>query len=146
MFTIALGLNGPDEAIVVTKDEVSPQILSLPLVRVVIPKPNFIDSLGPLRIVLKEPLAEDFKGFAFALFTKVLLKGCNELIECSQITSLPCSLRGQCDAKLKSQDELIKHWHGVQPGARTKKGPDLFGPATSGTLREEEYITDTSKP
>jgi hypothetical protein len=41
---------------------------------VVIPKPDLIDCLGPLRVVLKEPLAEDLKGFAFTLFTVVLLK------------------------------------------------------------------------
>ena len=32
-----------------------------------------------------------------------------------------------------------------RPAQRLKKGPGHKGPATSGTLREEEYITITSK-
>ena len=39
--------------------------------------------LGPLRVVLKKPFAEDLKRFAFALLAEVLLEWCNELIECS---------------------------------------------------------------
>ena len=52
MLTKAFGLDCPDETFVVLEDKVGPQILSLPLVRIVIPKPDLIDSLGPLRVVL----------------------------------------------------------------------------------------------
>jgi hypothetical protein len=58
--------------------------LSLPLVRLVIPEPDFIDSLGPLRIVLKEPLAENFKLLASSLFPKLCSYGCDKLVEGSQ--------------------------------------------------------------
>jgi len=47
MFAIVLSLNGPDEALVVPKDEVCPQVLPLPFVWVVIPKPDLIDCLEP---------------------------------------------------------------------------------------------------
>ena len=41
---------------------------------VLISEPDRIDCLGPLWVVLKEPLAEDLKRFAFTLLTEVLLK------------------------------------------------------------------------
>ena len=45
MLTVALGLDSPDQTFIVLKDEVSPQVLSLPLVRIVIPEPDLIDGL-----------------------------------------------------------------------------------------------------
>ena len=51
---------------------------------VVVPKPDLIDRLGSLRIVLKEPLAEDLELLASTLFTKLIAKGYDELIKCCQ--------------------------------------------------------------
>ena len=52
MLTVTLGLDSPDQTVFVSEYEISPQVLSLPLVGVVIPQPDLIDSLGPLRVVL----------------------------------------------------------------------------------------------
>ena len=41
---------------------------------IVVPEPNLIDLLRPLRIILKEPLAEYFKLFSCCLFTEFVTK------------------------------------------------------------------------
>ena len=84
MLTVTLSLNSPDQACFVSENEIGPQVLPLPFVRVVVPQPHLIDNLGPLRVVLKKPLTKDFKRFALTLLTIVMLKGGNVLIESSQ--------------------------------------------------------------
>ena len=88
MLTVAFNLDGPDQTFVVSEYKISPQVLTLPLVMIVIPEPDLIDSFGPLRIVLKEPLAEDFELLASTLFTELGSYGCYKLIECCQRIAL----------------------------------------------------------
>ena len=63
-FFIALGLNCPNAASLVFKDQISSKVLLLPLVRVFIPQPNLSNRLRPSWVVLKKPLTENFKVLA----------------------------------------------------------------------------------
>ena len=91
MLRVTLGLDSPNQSLLVTKDEVSPKILALPLLRIFFPEPDLVNFGRPAWIVLQEPLAEDLKWLAFPLLAKVLFQRCNELIECSQRNAPVCT-------------------------------------------------------
>ena len=84
MLRVALGLDSPYKSLLVTKDEISPKVLALPLLRIFFPEPDLVNLGRPAWIVLEEPLAEDLKWLAFPLLAKVLFQRCDELIECIQ--------------------------------------------------------------
>ena len=71
--------------------------MSLYLISLVflIPQPDLIDDLGPLRVILKEPLAEDLKLLTRCLFTQLSSYGCDELVEGSQSDD-PARLLTEC--------------------------------------------------